>query len=76
MRVKTTKKYHLYDYIEEEVKNGYTVPRPTEMDTYLGAVKIIFKRVKNIIHVYRYDPDLYRDELYLFSYNLKNKRGE
>lgn len=76
MRVKTEKKRHVFEYIEDEIKAGREIPRSTEMDTFTGTITIIFKRTKNTIHVYRYDPNLYNEELYLFSYNLRSKRGE
>ena len=76
MRVKTEKKLHIYEYIENEIKEGHDIPRPVEMETFTGTITIIFKRTKNTIHVYRYDPNLYNEELYLFSYNLRSKRGE
>lgn len=76
MRVKTEKKLHIYDYIENEIKEGHDIPRPTEMETFTGTIIVIFKRDKNVVRAYRFDPTLYHEELYMFSYNLRSKRGE
>ena len=76
MRVKTEKKLHIYEYIENEIKEGHNIPRPVEMETFTGPIIVIFKRDKNIVHAYRFDPTLYHEELYMFSYNLRSKRGE